>query len=86
MHESIGTTGGSGEAAYQPGGFNGDINGVLRPIQRGMLEFIGFDVLKPQIVHGPAQATEEERKAHLTAWRERLKRITQEEPIVVGQY
>ena len=44
------TTGGSGEAAYQPGGFNGDINGVLRPIQRGMLEFVGFDVLKPQIV------------------------------------
>src|SRR5512147_2838395 len=27
------TTGGSGEAAYRPDGFNGDINGVLRPIQ-----------------------------------------------------
>ncbi|HKP26503.1 MAG TPA: NAD(P)H-dependent oxidoreductase [Dongiaceae bacterium] len=80
------TTGGSGEAAYQPGGFNGDINGILRPIQRGMLEFVGFDVLRPQIVHGPAQATEEQRKAHLTAWRERLKQITQEEPIAVGQY
>lgn len=80
------TTGGSGEAAYQPGGFNGDINGVLRPIQRGMLEFVGFDVLKPQIVHGPAQATEEERKAHLAAWRDRLTQIAQEEPIVVGQY
>jgi NAD(P)H dehydrogenase (quinone) len=80
------TTGGSGEAAYLPGGFNGDINGVLRPIQRGMLEFVGFDVLKPQIVHGPAQATEEQRKAHLAAWRERLKQIAQEEPIAVGQY
>jgi NAD(P)H dehydrogenase (quinone) len=80
------TTGGSGEAAYQRGGFNGDINGILRPIQRGMLEFVGFDVLKPQIVHGPAQATEEQRKAHLAAWRERLKQIAQEEPIAVGQY
>jgi NAD(P)H dehydrogenase (quinone) len=80
------TTGGSGEAAYQPGGFNGDINGVLRPIQRGMLQFLGFDVLKPQIVHGPAQATEEDRKAHLAAWRGRLKQIAQEEPIAVGQY
>ena len=80
------TTGGSGEAAYLPGGFNGDINGVLRPIQRGMLEFVGFDVLKPQIVHGPAQATDEQRKAHLEAWRERLQQIAQEEPIAVGQY
>jgi NAD(P)H dehydrogenase (quinone) len=80
------TTGGSGEPAYQPGGINGDINGVLRPIQRGMLEFVGFDVLKPQIVWGPAQITEEERKAALAAWRARLKQITQEEPIVVGQY
>jgi NAD(P)H dehydrogenase (quinone) len=80
------TTGGSGEAAYQRGGFNGDINGILRPIQRGMLEFVGFDVLKPQIVHGPVQATEEQRKAHLAAWRERLTRIAQEEPIIVGEY
>jgi NAD(P)H dehydrogenase (quinone) len=80
------TTGGSGQDAYQPGGFNGDINGILRPIQRGMLEFVGFDVLKPQIVWGPAQITEEDRKAHLAAWRERLKQIAQEEPIAVGQY
>ena len=80
------TTGGSGEDAYQSGGFNGDINGILRPIQRGMLEFVGFDVLKPQIVYGPAQIVEEQRRAHLAAWRERLKRIAQEEPIVVGQY
>ncbi|HEY1384790.1 MAG TPA: NAD(P)H-dependent oxidoreductase [Dongiaceae bacterium] len=80
------TTGGSGGAAYQPGGFNGDISGILRPIQRGMLEFVGYDVLQPQIVHGPAQASEEQRKAHLAAWRERLTRIAQEEPILVGQY
>ncbi|WP_119301186.1 NAD(P)H-dependent oxidoreductase [Dongia deserti] len=80
------TTGGEGIAAYQPGGFNGDINGILRPIQRGMLQFIGYDVLQPQIVWGPAQMTEEKRTAALTAWRERLTRIAQEEPIVVGQY
>jgi len=80
------TTGGSGVDAYQPGGFNGDINGILRPIQRGMLEFVGFDVLKPQIVYGPAQITEEDRRAHLAAWRQRLKQIAQEEPIAVGQY
>jgi len=80
------TTGGSGAAAYQPDGFNGDINGILRPIQRGMLEFVGYDVLKPQIVYGPAQISEEARKAHLAAWRERLTQIAQEESIVVGRY
>ena len=80
------TTGGEGAAAYQPGGFNGDINGILRPIQRGMLEFVGYDVLKPQIVWGPAQITEEKRKAALAAWRERLTQIAQEEPTTVGQY
>jgi NAD(P)H dehydrogenase (quinone) len=80
------TTGGEGGGAYQPGGFNGDINGILRPIQRGMLEFVGYDVLQPQIVWGPAQITEEKRTAALVAWRERLTQIAQEEPITVGQY
>jgi NAD(P)H dehydrogenase (quinone) len=80
------TTGGSGEAAYQPDGFNGDINGILRPIQRGMLQFLGYDVLKPQIVHGPAQSSDEERKARLAEWRARLTKIVEEEPIVVGRY
>jgi NAD(P)H dehydrogenase (quinone) len=80
------TTGGSGQTAYQPDGFNGDINGILRPIQRGMLQFLGYDVLKPQIVHGPAQASEEERAAFLAAWRGRLTRIAEEEAIAVGRY
>jgi len=80
------TTGGSGEAAYQPDGFNGDINGILRPIQRGMFQFLGYDVLKPQIVHGPAQASAEQRAAFLAAWRERLRHIVEEEAIAVGRY
>lgn len=80
------TTGGSGGGAYQPDGFNGDINGVLRPIQRGMFQFLGYDVLKPQIVYGPAQMTQEQRIGALAAWRERLRKIAQEEAIEVGRY
>ena len=79
------TTGGA-EPAYLGDGFNGDINGILRPIQRGMLEFVGFDVLKPQIAWAPAHITEGERKAQLDAWRQRLSQIAQEEPIMVGRY
>jgi NAD(P)H dehydrogenase (quinone) len=51
-----------------------------------MLQFVGYDVLKPQIVWGPAQITDEERKAYLEAWRGRLTQIAQEEPIAVGRY
>jgi len=80
------TTGGSSEAAYQPDGFNGDINAILRPIQRGMLEFVGYDVLKPQIAWSPTHLSEQQRKAYLAAWRERLTKVAQEEPIVVGRY
>ena len=59
---------------------------MLRPIQRGMFQFLGYDVLKPQIVYGPAQMTEEQRAAALASWRERLADIVQEEAIAVGRY
>jgi hypothetical protein len=46
-------TGGGPAPAYLKGGFNGDIHAILRPIQRGMLQFVGFEVLAPQIGYGP---------------------------------
>ena len=79
------TTGGPAEA-YQADGFNGDINSILRPIQRGMLAFVGFSVLAPQISYGPAHLDQEQRAALLHEYRERLQRINQEEPINVGHY
>jgi len=53
------TTGGQ-EGAYRKGAFNGDIAATLRPIQRGMLQFVDFDVLEPQIVYGPARLADEQ--------------------------
>lgn len=47
------TTGGPSEV-YEKGGWNGDIEAILRPIQRGILEFVGFSILAPHIVYGPA--------------------------------
>ena len=38
------TTGGPAPA----GGFNGDIHAIPRPIQRGILQFVGFEVLAPR--------------------------------------
>ncbi len=79
------TTGGPQEV-YLQGGFNGDILGLLRPIQRGILEFVGFGVLAPQIVYGPAHMTHDEREQHLAAYSTRLLHIAHESPIDVGTY
>ena len=79
------TTGGPG-AAYEKGGWNGDIHAILRPIQRGMLRFVGFDVLAPHIVYSPVRISAEERTAALDAWANRLRRIEHEQPVEVGEY
>lgn len=79
------TTGGS-EDAFRKGGFNGDMAGILRPIHRGILQFVGFDVLAPQIVHGPMRLTDEQRKQALVTYAKRLQMIGSESPIDVGSY
>ena len=79
------TTGGPREA-YLKDGFNGDIDAILKPIHRGMLQFVGFDVLAPQIVYGPIRMAEDERHAELDRYARRLVRIAKEQPIEVGRY
>lgn len=79
------TTGG-GEADYLKGGFNGDLTGILRPLQRGILEFTGFSVLRPHVVYGPVRQSAEGRGHELEAWKTRLVNIFDESPIIVGAY
>jgi NAD(P)H dehydrogenase (quinone) len=73
------TTGGP-RSIYVPGGFNGDIDTILRPIERGILQFLGFDVLPAQITFSPAQMSVEEREAALAAYALRLRTIGTEKP------
>jgi putative NADPH-quinone reductase len=79
------TTGGPA-AAYVKGGFNGDIHAILRPIQRGILQFVGFDVLAPQIVYGPVRLEQQQRQELLRAYADRLRNIDEEKPVEVGVY
>jgi len=79
-------TTGSAEDAYRRGGFNGEIAGILRPIQRGILQFVGFDVLAPQVVYAPARMSIGERQKHLAAFSHRLGTIGDESAIEVGSY
>jgi len=79
------TTGGP-EDAYVKGAFNGDIAAILRPIHRGMLQFVGFDVLAPQIVYGPVRLTDEQRRQQLADYAARLRGIANEPTMDVGIY
>jgi NAD(P)H dehydrogenase (quinone) len=79
------TTGGPQES-YTSDGFNGGLDAILRPMQRGMLEFTGFSVLRPEVHWQPVRVEAAERQAWLEAWSDRLRNIEQESPIVVGRY
>ncbi|MGI4823029.1 MAG: NAD(P)H-dependent oxidoreductase [Janthinobacterium lividum] len=83
---SLTTGSGSPAEAYQPGGLQGDLLGILRPIHRGMLQFTGFTVLAPHVVYGPARLTDEERVAALATWAARLPGLATEAPLEVGTY
>ena len=74
------------EEMFQKGGLNGDIYGVLRPIHRGMLQFTGFEVLKPHIVYAPAHMSDEQRQAELNKLTQRLGHIFDEPAIEVGEF
>ncbi len=79
------TTGGP-ESAFREDGSNGDIQSILRPIHRGMLQFVGFEVLPPQIVYGPVRMTDEQRQHALDSFAARLRDIQTEHPLNVGRY
>lgn len=79
------TTGGPREA-HVPEGFNGDLDAILRPIHRGMLEFTGFSVLRPEVHWQPVRVKPAERAEWLAVWADRLRNIEAEQPIEVGRY
>ncbi|XP_034516293.1 ribosyldihydronicotinamide dehydrogenase [quinone] isoform X4 [Ailuropoda melanoleuca] len=64
-------------------GFAFDIPGFYDSgfLKHGALHFCGFKVLAPQISFAPEIASEEERKAMVASWAQRLKTIWEEEPI-----
>ncbi|RII20894.1 FMN-dependent NADH-azoreductase [Streptomyces sp. YIM 130001] len=58
------TTGGASEE-FRPGGLYGSMDDFLFHIHRGMLEFVGYQVLDPVVTYGPARMTDGERAAAL---------------------
>ena len=74
------TTGGP-ETMYSATGLNGDIHQILFPIQHGILRFVGFDVLPPFIVWSASRLGDEERKAYLEGYTQRLLSIEETDAI-----
>jgi NAD(P)H dehydrogenase (quinone) len=66
---------------YTPRGLNGDIHQILWPINHGILRFVGFDVLPPFLVYGPARAGEDLRHHYIEEFRNRLLTLQTTEPI-----
>ena len=79
------TTGGPADN-YLKDGFNGDLDGILKPIHRGIFAFTGFRVLRPHVIYGPVRQSPEELSAALENWKHRLEQIFDEQPITIGTY
>ncbi len=79
-------TTGAPEIAYKKDGMNGDIYSIIRPIHRGLFGFVGFSVLKPQIVYAPAHIPDGDREKALADYAARLIHIGQEDLFDPGSY
>ena len=63
------------------GGALGDIERGLWPLQFGVLRFLGFQVLRPNVVYGPAQMDDVQRDQALERYRARLAALDDETPL-----
>jgi NAD(P)H dehydrogenase (quinone) len=77
---------GGPEDAYSKDGLHGDLENMLKPIHRGIFQFTGFSVLEPQVIHGPARISPEERALALEEWTNRLTQIAEEAAIELTAY
>ncbi len=68
------TTGGV-ETAYSSNGLQGDIDGILFPIQHGILQFVGFSILPPFIAYSANYSDAVRRAAVLEDFRKRLEAL-----------
>ncbi len=64
----------------------GELAVILHPLHRGVLEFTGFSVLRPQIIYGTEKLSNQELNGELEKWSQRLKNLQHEKPIVAGSY
>jgi NAD(P)H dehydrogenase (quinone) len=65
-------TGGTAER-YSASGVYGEMDLVLHSVKRGILEYIGLDVLPPFVAYAAPRVEAEERARYLSAWEQRVR-------------
>jgi len=75
-------TTGAPPAAYVEGGRHGDLNQLLLHIHRGMLAFVGMEVLPPFVAYSVGRITKAQRAEYLKAFRQRLLAVQTTDPLL----
>ncbi len=76
-------TTGLDEESYRAGGASGDLNTLLHPIQHGVLQYCGLEVLRPFVAWGADEVSPERRTEYLSAYRQRLLGVEGEQPLTL---
>ena len=74
------------EEYYRPGGLHGNIHEILNPIHRGILQYVGFDVLGDHIFYAPDEKMPDEQEKMMDDFIRRLHYISAESPAVITRY
>ena len=72
---------GGREHMFGEGAIHGPLQDMLRPILRGTLAYVGFDVLEPFVAWHVPYISDEARKEFLHGYRQRLESIADDQPI-----
>lgn len=74
------------EDYYLPGGLHGNISEILNPIHRGILQYVGFDVLEDNIFYAPDEKIPSEQEILMDNFIKRLRFIGSESPAVINKH
>ena len=77
----ISCTTGSSSAVYQPEGIEGDVTQLLWPINNGIFHYLGFEPLPPFVSYAPGAVGDEDRKAMLDDYADRIRDLATTEPL-----
>lgn len=73
---------GGREHMFGEGAIHGPLEDMLRPILRGTLAYVGFDVLEPFVAWHVPYISEEARQQFLVDYGQRLQHLSDEHPLV----
>ncbi|PSS58567.1 NAD(P)H-dependent oxidoreductase [Pseudomonas sp. BBP2017] len=72
---------GGREHMFGEGAIHGPLEDMLRPILRGTLAYVGFDVLEPFVAWHVPYISEEARKDFLQSYQQRLQHLSDDQPL-----